>query len=143
MEFALRKVDNRKLALLVLCALVFKSIGALFVASCIANEAQSYASHDAMLICRGKSFQWISLSTFNTTGQLKVIKPPQDAPPGSQHIKCVYSYLADSGADDELLFERLSISETSLELTLTPYFTLPLIPSKHLLANNRAPPYFS
>jgi hypothetical protein len=122
---------------------MFNSIGALFAAPSIASLAQDYAHHDAMLICKGKSFQWVSLSTYNQTGKLKVIEPPLDAPPAAKHVKCMYSYLADNNSDDDMSFEQLPVTETALVFSITQYIEFFLATPKHKLASTRAPPFFS
>ncbi|GAC35236.1 hypothetical protein GPLA_4357 [Paraglaciecola polaris LMG 21857] len=85
--------------MLLLFALLFNATFAVFVANSAVNRAQAFASDDAVLICTGHAYKWISLKAFNHDGSLEFIESPEGAPATPHGIKCVFGYLTDSGND--------------------------------------------
>lgn len=129
--------------ILLLCALLFNATGALFAANSIVNKAQAFANDDAILICTGHEYKWISLSAFEQTGALEFIPPPDDAPTNAHGIKCTFAYLADSHSDKTLVAIVNPVTHPlSKFLPLLAYDSyVKNLP--YSLASARAPPAFS
>jgi hypothetical protein len=138
------KENLKRVAIIaVVLALLFNSVGSLFAAASMLNQAQSFANQDAMLICTGKTFKWISLQAFDENGKVEYIEPPDSAPDSPQHLKCSYTYLAESSSDDEFVsFDMPTFRQNHTQLL--PQHEELLVPSsKHLFAVTRAPPSIS
>jgi|TARA_R110002012_G_scaffold153561_2_gene313677 hypothetical protein len=126
-----------------LCALLFNATGALFASSSIINQAQTFANDDAVLICTGHQFKWISLSTFEQTGTLEFIQPPDDAPTNAHSIKCTFAYLADCHNDKALVATNpVSVAHFTQNSPALPYASV-VKNHPYSLASTRAPPVFS
>ena len=127
----------------IVLALLFNSVGSLFAAASLLNKSQSFANQDAMLICTGKTFKWISLRAFDETGKVEYIDPPEGAPDSLQHLKCAYTYLAESSSDDELVsFNTPTFGRNHTQFS--PQCRVFLAPNrKHLFAVTRVPPTIS
>ena len=129
--------------ILLLCALLFNATGALLAANNIVNKAQAFANDDAILICTGHEYKWISLSAFEQTGALEFISPPDDAPENAHGIKCTFAYLADSHSDKTLEAIVHSITPPQPKLPpLLPYDSY-VKTHQYSLAIARAPPVLS
>ena len=72
---------------------------AVFFASWQVLQLQKYVSDDAMLVCTGDQFKWISQTIYLETGQFSFIEPPADAPDKIDQVDCSYSFLADNQSD--------------------------------------------
>lgn len=94
-----RNKSKQPMLMLLLFALLFNATFAVFVANSAVNRAQAFASDDAVLICTGHAYKWISLKAFNHDGSLEFIESPEGAPATPHGIKCVFGYLTDSGND--------------------------------------------
>ncbi len=126
-----------------LCALLFNATGALFASNSIINQAQTFANDDAVLICTGHEFKWISLSTFEQTGTLEFIQPPEDAPTNAHGIKCTFAYLADCHNDKALVATNVvSVAPLTQNSLFLPNLSF-VKTHPYTLASTRAPPIFS
>ena len=124
----------------VLVALLFNSIGSLFAASMMLNNAQQYADEDRILICTGSVYKWISLSSFEETGQLEFVEAPSNAPANLQEVKCSFPYLADPNPDD-IWPQSTNNLEAAIKNNQTiAYFNAVYATARHQLALSRAPP---
>ncbi len=133
---------SRQLTLsLVLFTLLFNSIVSITAASFVAKQAQQYADDDAILICGGSTYSWVSLSHFEATGEFKSIDPPADAPEESHSVKCVNAYLADLSTD-ELVFLVSNLTNlikiSGETFSFESFFTTD---KNYLLPSSRAPPF--
>ena len=124
----------------IVLALLFNSVGSLFAANSLLNQAQTFANQDATLICTGKTFKWISLRAFEETGKVEYIDPPEGAPDSPQHLKCAFTYLVESHSDGQLFYSDKPIFELNHAQLLPQYQVFLATSSKHLLAVTRAPP---
>lgn len=136
-------VARKYIALSVLLALLFNSVGTLFAASSMMSYAQSFADEDRILICTGSSYKWISLSAFESTGNIEFVDAPENAPSSLQEIKCSYAYLADPNPD-----YLWPITQTNFTLAVDSnltinYFGAIYATARNQLALSRAPPTFS
>ncbi|WP_235312760.1 hypothetical protein [Paraglaciecola algarum] len=59
------------------------------------NNAQQYASVDAMMICTGSTFKWISATDFYELGKVIFIDAPADAPDNIHNLDCSFVYIND------------------------------------------------
>lgn len=121
-------------------ALLFNSVGTLFAASSLLNQAKSFANQDVELICTGSSFKWMSISVYQQTGEIKYVDAPENAPSGFDNIKCSYSYLNDNHSDQTLLGDIPSISVSITTNEIVDYLNAEYLARKHQLAFSRAPP---
>mgnify|MGYP000197484570 CR=1 FL=1 len=124
----------------VFIALLFNSIGSLFAASMMLNNAQQYADEDRILICTGSVYKWISLSSFEETGQLEFVDAPSNAPANLQEVKCSYAYLADPNSDDVWPTYTKTFTTVINNTQTLAYFNAIYATSRHQLALSRAPP---
>lgn len=124
----------------VLVALLFNSIGSLFAASMMLNNAQQYADEDRILICTGSVYKWISLSSFEETGQLEFVEAPSNAPANLQEVKCSFAYLADPNTDDSWPQSTKVLEDAINNNQTIAYFNAVYATARHQLALSRAPP---
>jgi hypothetical protein len=134
---------QKYIALSVLIALLFNSVGSFIAASSMLTYAQGFADEDRVLICTGSTYKWISFSTFELTGKVEFVDAPENAPTNLKEIKCSYAYLADPNPDNINL-----ITQTKITLPINPniaidYFGAIYATARHQLALSRAPPTFS
>ncbi|WP_299081030.1 hypothetical protein [uncultured Paraglaciecola sp.] len=139
----LKAITQRYIAISVLIALLFNSVGSLVAASSMVSHAQSFADDDRVLICTGSTYKWISLSSFELTGKVEFVDAPENAPTYLQEIKCTYAFLADPTFDDLWVITQphstLGINTSST----IGYFNAIYATAPHRLALSRAPPTFS
>ena len=123
----------------VILTLIANGSIAVLAASWQVEQAQKYASDDAMLICTGSTFKWISQSVFFDTGEFSFIEPPEDAPETVHQVDCSYSYLADNQSDQTfesfLSAEFVAHNSYVARLAQRPYTAFP-----YQKAQPRAPP---
>jgi hypothetical protein len=134
---------RKYIALSVLIALLFNSVGALFAASSMLTYAQSFADEDRVLICTGSTYKWISLSAFEVTGKVVFVDAPENTPANLQEVKCSYTYLADPNPG---VFWPTTQPELCLPVnsnTTIGFFNALYASAKHQLALSRAPPTLS
>lgn len=134
---------RKYIALSVLTALLFNSVGALFAASSMLTYAQGFADEDRVLICTGSTYKWISLSTFELTGKVEYVDAPENAPSNLQEIKCSYAYLADHNPGPPWLTAQVQLTLPLNSNTAIGYFSALYATARHQLALTRAPPTFS
>lgn len=112
------------------------------MASLNVSKLQAQAGDDAMLICTGGDFSWISQSVFMETGKFQYLEEPADAPQTPHEIDCSFSFLADNQSS-YTDFNRLDLSEVSYQhftsrLNQRPYTAFP-----YQQSYSRAPPIIS
>ena len=124
---------------LVILSLVINSTAAVLIAAWKVEKAQSFAGQDAMMICTGKTFKWVSLSAFEELGELKFIEPPENAPESVHEVDCSYSYLADNQSDNQHSLQDIqsyaAYKALTARLAQRPYTAFP-----YQQALSRAPP---
>lgn len=135
----LRKIQSA----FILFVLIFNSTFSVLVSAYNTNQAQHYAKNDAVLICSGTSFKWMSKSAFIEKGLVVYVDAPDDAPSEYHQVKCSYAYLADLHTDDASVDENTQKDDViyhALVLTIAkrPYTSFP-----YLTALSRAPPHIS
>jgi hypothetical protein len=105
--------------------------------------AQGFADEDRVLICTGSTYKWISLATFELTGKVEFLDPPENAPSNLQEIKCSYAFLADPNPDTLWPTTQPPAVLPVNTNTAIGYFNALYAPARHQLSLSRAPPYFS
>jgi hypothetical protein len=120
-------------------ALVFNSTAPVLASSWKVNNAQQYSSDDAMMICTGSTFKWISTQAFYDLGQMVFIDPPADAPHHIDNLDCSFEFISDN--------EKQSINDTNsytLNLAYQAMATVraqrPYTAYPYQSAQTRAPP---
>ncbi|MGJ8680015.1 hypothetical protein [Paraglaciecola sp.] len=120
-------------------ALIFNSTAPVLASSWKVNNAQQFVSDDAMMICTGKSFKWISTQAYYDLGELVFIDPPADAPSDISNIDCAYGFILDhekqTKQDPATLSQRVAYQTNVLSLAKKPYTAYP-----YQTAHTRAPP---
>jgi hypothetical protein len=134
---------NRSITVTILIVLLFNSIGSLFAASSMLSAAQRYADEDSILICTGSTYQWISLKTFELTGKIEFVDPPENAPAEFKDLKCSYAYLADPTVHNLWVGLPVNLNLPINTPTRIRYFNALYGDAKHQLRLTRAPPAFS
>jgi len=134
---------RKYIALSVLVALLFNSVGSLFAASSMLTYAQGFVDEDRVLICTGSTYKWISLSTFELTGKVEFVEAPENAPSNLQEIKCSYAYLADPNPDHYCEIMQPAFTLPIVSNITIGYFDAIYATARHQLALTRAPPTFS
>lgn len=103
------------------------------------NQAQQYASEDAMLICTGSKIKWISQSTFEQRGVVMEVEAPTDAPEGLHQLDCSFSFLVDNLLEPfsliKMVDEYLAYQDVIADLFQRPYTSF-----AYLKGQTRAPP---
>ena len=138
-----RTVIGKYIALSLLIALLFNSLGTLFAANSMLTYAQSFADEDRVLICTGSTYKWISLATFELTGKVKFVDAPENAPANLHEVKCTYAYLADHNPDTLGLMTQSQLTLAINSNTAIGYFSALFATARHQLAQSRAPPLIS
>jgi hypothetical protein len=138
--FRLSKQHHQLTLALIIFSLLFNSIVTLAAASLVARQAQQYADSDAILICGGSSYRWVSLSHFEATGEFKPIETPENAKNANHPIKCANTYLADLGSDDMVDSDadsgiRIDLSDGKFAV-IDKFVTV----RNYLIPTSRAPP---
>lgn len=128
-------------ALLVIIALFFNSTASVLASAWSVNTAQQYATNDAMMICTGSTFKWISVKDFYESGQINYIEAPADAPDNIRNVDCSYSYIAEQYTNSTYtpfsLVDFIAYQATTLDRIQRPYTSFP-----YSTAQTRAPPTF-
>jgi len=139
--YRLNKRHHQLTLTLIIFSLLFNSIVTIAAASFVARQAQEYAESDAILICGGSTYSWVSLSHFEATGEFKPIDTPENAKNTSHLIKCANAYLADLGSDDIANFVadnsiRINLNDSKIAV-IRQFFGL----RQYLIPTSRAPPH--
>lgn len=120
-------------------ALLFSSTVPAIAASWNVNNAQQYVSDDAMLICTGSTFKWISTVDFYASGKLTFIEPPADAPNNIDNLDCSNVYINDPDKQplQSILLNQILVRYQAIELDRLqrPFTSFP-----YQTAHSRAPP---
>lgn len=125
----LRKIQSA----FILFVLIFNSTFSVLASSYNTNQAQHYAINDAVLICSGTAFKWMSKSAFIEKGLVVYIDAPEDVPSEYHKVKCSYAYLADIHTDDlsvnsntqksDIVYQALVLTIAKRPYTSFPYST--------------------
>lgn len=119
--------------------MVFNGTVAVIGSAWVVNNAQQYASDDAMMICTGSQFKWISTEDYFTTGEMVFIDPPTDAPTSIDNVDCSFSYLAEQFTENTdlpvHLDRNIAYKAKALALAQRPYTAF-----AYSTAQTRAPP---
>jgi hypothetical protein len=122
--------------------LLVGSLSPALSASWQVNQAQQLVSEDAILICTGNQFKWISSEAFYHTGQLVFIEPPADTPSSAHSIDCSFNYVndKDSSAHFAVLqaIQTLAYFAATRSIIKRPYIAYP-----YQTGQTRAPPTVS
>ena len=120
-------------------AMVFNGTVAVIGSAWVVNNAQQYATDDAMMICTGSEFKWISTQDYFTSGEMVFIDPPTDAPSSVDNLDCSFSYLAEQYLDKTELptqvDKSIAYKAKALALAQRPYTAF-----AYSTAQTRAPP---
>ncbi|WP_426369053.1 hypothetical protein [Pseudocolwellia sp. HL-MZ7] len=128
---------------LILFVLIFNSTFSVVVAAYNTDQAQSYATKDAVLICSGTSFKWMSKSAFIDQGIILYVDEPKDIPSEYHQIKCSYSYLIDHHTYELSSLLDVQISEIKYRALVLTIAQRPYTSFAYSTALSRAPPYIS
>ncbi|WP_426360363.1 hypothetical protein ACPUVO_09160 [Pseudocolwellia sp. HL-MZ19] len=126
---------------ILLFVLIFNSTFSVLVAAYNTDQAQSYTKIDAVLICTGTSFKWMSKSTFIEKGIVQYIEEPEDIPSQYHQVKCSYSYLIDHHTTEPSVNNHLQISEVKYNALVLTIAKQPYTSFTYSTAHSRAPPY--
>lgn len=134
---------HRIIAIVLLLTLSLQQGLSLLATALVVNEAQSYASDDAMLICTGSDYRWISQSAFIEFGETVYLEAPSDAPTTDGHsLDCGYKYLSlhddHVGELPHIAGAALAHQQLVQRLAQRPYTAYPY---QHSLS--RAPPHLA
>ncbi|WP_441004534.1 hypothetical protein [Pseudocolwellia agarivorans] len=127
----------------ILFVLVFNSTFSVVVAAYNTNQAQNYAKDDAVLICSGTSFKWMSKSAFIEEGKIIYIDEPENTPSEYHQIKCSYSYLIDHHTFELSTPLDVQISEIKYRALVLAIAHRPYTSFTYSTSLSRAPPYTS
>lgn len=127
----------------ILFVLIFNSTFSVLASSYNTNQAQHYAKNDAVLVCSGTSFKWMSKSAFIEKGLVIYIDAPENAPEEYHQVKCSYAYLADLHTDNVSVDVNIQKSEIIYHALVLTIAKRPYISFSYLTALSRAPPYIS
>jgi hypothetical protein len=103
---------------LILCSLWLNSFVPFFTAAAALGNANGVDNGDAVLICTGKQFSWVSSSIFEQTGKLVAIEIPANTHiPPDTHL-CPLGLVADHqqhyiSIDQPSSFANLQIADIS------------------------------
>ena len=121
-------------------SMVFNSTAAVIGSAWAVNNAQQYATDDAMMICTGSQFKWISTKDYFATGEMVFIDPPNDAPISVDNLDCSFLYVAEQYIDSHVLpmqiDKGIAYQAKALALAQRPYTAF-----AYSTAQTRAPPY--
>jgi hypothetical protein len=119
--------------------MVFNGTVAVIGSAWAVNNAQQYATDDAMMICTGSEFKWISTEDYFSSGEMVFVDPPTNAPTSLENLDCSFSYLAEQFIDNTDLPPQvdfgIAYDATALTLAQRPYTSF-----AYLNAQTRAPP---
>lgn len=119
--------------------MIFNGTVAVIGSSWVVNNAQRYATDDAMMICTGSEFKWISTVDYFASGEMVFIDPPTDAPASVENVDCSFSYLAEQYTDisnlPAQLDKNIAYKAKALALAQRPYTAF-----AYRTAQTRAPP---
>jgi hypothetical protein len=90
-------------SILVAIAMIFNGTIAVIGSAWAVNNAQKYATDDAMMICTGSQFKWISTEDYFSTGEMVFIDPPTDAPKNIDNLNCSFLYIAEQYIHKDVL----------------------------------------
>ena len=138
--YQLNKQRHQLMHWLIICAVLFNSIVSVAAASLIARQALQYANSDAMLICGGSAYKWVSLSHFTATGEFKAIQAPEDANNIGHPIKCANAYLTDSGTEQAIKYTPCTAIRIDLTDSKIAVISELNALKKYLIPTSRAPP---
>lgn len=130
---------RKKCTALVILALLFNSTAPLLASTWAVNEAQQYATDDAMMICTGSTFKWISTAEYFDSGQVVFIDPPANAPTNLQSLDCSFEYISDQHTDQTNVSYQDNIS-IAYKATVLTRAQRPYTSFAYLTAQTRAPP---
>jgi hypothetical protein len=120
--------------------MVFNGTVAIIGSAWAVNNAQQYATDDAMMICTGSQFKWISTQDYFTTGEMVFIDPPSDAPSSVDNLDCSFAYTAVQYIDNDVLptlFDKnIAYQAKARAIAQRPYTAF-----AYSTAQTRAPPY--
>ncbi|MDO6841902.1 hypothetical protein Q4602_20665 [Paraglaciecola chathamensis] len=129
----------RFISVLVMLALMFSSTATVLAASWQVNQAQQYASDDAMLICTGSQIKWISTQAFFDTGDMVFIDPPTDAPAELGQMECPNQFLSDHYTE-VLSIVKLDDNTIAYKALVSRLARRPYTAYAYQTAQSRAPP---
>lgn len=122
--------------------MLLNSVAVPFAASWQMRQAQAWQSEDIVLICSGRSMQWVSISATERAGHFVYVDPPADAPAGFSEFRCTSGCLADipytPQPSAEYCIEQIAYVARQQRLLQRPYTAFP-----YQQALSRAPPFFS
>lgn len=112
----------------------------MLTAAIAVNKAQAYASGDAMLICTGSDYKWVSYSAFFGRGETVFVAAPDGAPlPDDGSLDCGYEFLSlhDEHVTElpQIAIQLLVYQQLVQALGQRPYTAYP-----YRTALSRAPP---
>lgn len=119
--------------------MVFNGTAAVIGSAWVVNNAQQYATDDAMMICTGSQFKWISSEDYFATGKMVFIDPPTNAPNNIDNLDCSFSYLAEQYTESHVLptlvDKNIAYQTYALAIAQRPYTAF-----AYSTAQTRAPP---
>lgn len=119
--------------------MLFNGTVAMIGSTWVVSNAQQYATDDAMMICTGSQFKWISSEDYFTTGEIVFIEPPTDAPTNVDNLDCSFSYLAEQYTDKTELptqvDKNIAYQAKAIVLAQRPYTAF-----AYSTSQTRAPP---
>jgi len=123
--------------------LIFNSTFSVLVAAYNTNQAQSYATDDAILICSGTSFKWMSKSAFIDEGKIIYIDEPENTPSEYHQIDCSYSFLAEHHVFELSSPVEIQISEIKYKALAIRIAQRPYTSFTYSTSLSRAPPTYT
>lgn len=122
--------------------MLLNSVAVPLTASWQMQQAQAWQSDDIVLICSGRSMQWVSLSATEQAGHFVYVDPPDDAPAQFSEFSCTSACLMDMPytpqQSAEYCIEQIAYVAKQQRLLQRPYTAFP-----YQKALSRAPPFFS
>jgi len=134
---------NKIQSTILLFVLIFNSTFSVVVAAYTANQAQNHGTEDAVLICSGTSYKWMSKSAFIEQGIIQYIDEPQDIPDQYHQVKCSYSYLIDHHTVDLITPTHIQVNEIKYKALVITIAQRPYTSFTYSTSLSRAPPYIS
>lgn len=134
---------NKIQSSILLFVLIFNSTFPVTVAAYNTNQAQTYTTEDAVLICSGTSYKWMSKSLFIEQGIIQYVDEPQDIPNQYHQIECSYSYLLDHHSVDLSTPTHIQVSDIKYKALVITIAQRPYTSFTYSTALSRAPPHIS
>lgn len=128
------------LSVFIVITLLYNSIVPAFASIYTVSKAQQAKISDAILMCTGDRFQWVSASAYINRGAIIAVELPIDAPQKTAHIDCSFNYLSDKNSDKSILVPTIVDASTAYDTRMLLLAQHKYTAFTYLKTLTRAPP---